>query len=114
MAKYVVGDLCNCLSDDDWEAFCNRDVIPDGAYIFRTAYGDGTYFDGEGRGYGVDSGTLGICSLDKVTAQDKLREALKYRIVNIVEMDESDVNDETCYRDDNMLYLGDVIIDMDD
>jgi hypothetical protein len=112
--RYVVGDLCNCLSDDDWERYCNRDILPEGAYIFRTAYGDGTYVDKENRRYDVDSGTLGIIPLDKVTDETKLRESLKYRIINIIDMDESEVSEDTCYRDDNMLYLGDVIIDMDD
>lgn len=114
MAKFIIGDLCNCLSDDDWSDYCNSETLPEGAFSFRTAYGDGTYTDSEGRSYGVDSGTLGICPLDKVSDRDKLRTALKYNIVRVIEMDEANVNSETCYRDDSMLYLGDVTIDMDD
>ena len=109
MAKYVIGDLCNCLSDDEWEAFCNRDVIPDGVYIFRTAYGDGTYIGSDGFAYGVDSGTIGICPLDKVSAPDKLREALKYRVVQIVDIDE--IAEESVSEKDGVITFDKVIID---
>ena len=109
MAKYVIGDLCNCLSDDEWEAFCNRDVIPDGVYIFRTAYGDGTYIGSDGFAYGVDSGTIGICPLDKVSAPDKLREALKYRVVQIVDIDE--IAEESVSENDGVITFDKVIID---
>ena len=109
MAKYVIGDLCNCLSDDEWEAFCNRDVIPDGVYIFRTAYGDGTYIGSDGFAYGVDSGTIGICPLDKVSDQEKLRTALKYRIVNVIEVPA--VSEADCYEEDGVIRLGEIIID---
>ena len=109
MAKYVIGDLCNCLSDNEWEAFCNRDVIPDGVYIFRTAYGDGTYIGSDGFAYGVDSGTIGICPLDKVSAPDKLREALKYRVVQIVDIDE--IAEESVSEKDGVITFDKVIID---
>ena len=109
MAKYVIGDLCNCLSDDEWEAFCNRDVIPDGVYIFRTAYGDGTYIGSDGFAYGVDSGTIGICPLDKVSAPDKLREGLKYRVVQIVDIDE--IAEESVSEKDGVITFDKVIID---
>ena len=109
MAKYVIGDLCNCLSDDEWEAFCNRDVIPDGVYIFRTAYGDGTYIGSDGFAYGVDSGTIGICPLDKVSAPDKLREALKYRVVQVVDIDE--IAEESVSEKDGVITFDKVIID---
>ena len=109
MAKYVIGDLCNCLSDDEWEAFCNRDVIPDGVYIFRTAYGDGTYIGSDGFAYGVDSGTIGICPLDKVSAPDKLREALKYRVVQIVDIDA--IAEESVSEKDGVITFDKVIID---
>ena len=109
MAKYVIGDLCNCLSDDEWEAFCNRDVIPDDVYIFRTAYGDGTYIGSDGFAYGVDSGTIGICPLDKVSAPDKLREALKYRVVQIVDIDE--IAEESVSEKDGVITFDKVIID---
>ena len=109
MAKYIIGDLCNCLSDDEWEAFCNRDVIPDGVYIFRTAYGDGTYIGSDGFAYGVDSGTIGICPLDKVSAPDKLREALKYRVVQIVDIDE--IAEESVSEKDGVITFDKVIID---
>ena len=109
MAKYVIGDLCNCLSDDEWEDYCNRDTLPEGVYSFRTAYGDGTYFDQEGREIGVDSGTIGIIPLDKVSAPDKLREALKYRIVQVVDIDE--IAEESVSEKDGVITFDKIIID---
>ena len=48
MTKYVVGDMCNSLSSDDWQDYCISEQLPEGAYSFRTATGDGTYFDDDG------------------------------------------------------------------
>ena len=112
MTKYVVGDLCNCLNSDDWQDYCISEQLPEGAYSFRTFTGDGTYFDDDGFGYGIDSGTIGILPLDKVSDMDKLRTALKYKIVQVVDLDESEINDETCYDDDNFIHFGPININM--
>ena len=58
----------------------------------------------------MDSGTIGICPLDKISDQDKLRTALKYRIVQVIDLDEGEVNEETCYEEDGVIYLAGVII----
>ena len=108
MTKYVVGDLCNCLNSDDWFEFCNNEALPEGAYSFRTFTGDGTYVDGEGREYNVDSGTIGILPLDKVSDQEKLRTALKYRIVQVLDL--PDVAEADCYEQDGVIYLGPIVI----
>ena len=111
MTKYVVGDLCNGLNQDDWFAYCDDEILPEGAFSFHTFTGDGVYFDQEGREVGVDSGTIGILPLDKVSDQDKLRTALKYRIVYIVDIDESEINEETCYEEDGVITLGPIVFD---
>ena len=108
MAKYVVGDMCNSLSVDDWFDYCNDETLPEGAYSFRTFTGDGTYVDGEGREYGVDSGTIGIIPLDKVTDRDKLKTALKYRIVHILDLEE--VTEDACYEEAGVIHLGPIVI----
>jgi hypothetical protein len=109
MTKYVVGDLCNCLNSDDWFEFCNNEALPEGAYSFRTFTGDGTYVDGEGREYNVDSGTIGILPLDKVSDQEKLRTALKYRIVHILDLEE--VTEDMVGESEGVITLGPIIID---
>ncbi len=106
--KYVIGDLCNALNSDQWQDYCASDVLPEGAFSFHCFTGDGTYFDQEGREYGVDSGTIGILPLDKVSDQDKLRTALKYRIVQILDIPA--VSETDCYERDGVIVLGPITI----
>ena len=108
MAKYVIGDLCNCLNSDDWFDYCYDEVLPEGAFSFHTFTGDGTYIGSDGFAYGVDSGTIGICPLDKVSYRDKLRTALKYRIVQILDLPE--VGEDDCYEEDGVITLGPIVI----
>jgi hypothetical protein len=108
MTKYVVGDLCNALNSADWMDYCFNEQLPEGAFSFRTFTGDGTYYDAEGFGYGVDSGTIGILPLDKVSDMEKLRTALKYRIVQIIDIPE--VDETECYEEDGVIVLGPVVI----
>lgn len=74
--KYWVGDLCYAL-DDKWDEVCTITIqenkclsgefhLYDGTpfAMYGTAYGDGCYPDEDGRGYPVDSGTIGCISVD--------------------------------------------------
>ena len=106
--RYVVGDLGYALNRDDWDDYCFSETLPEGAFSFRTGTGDGTYFDQDGFAYGVDSGTIGILPLDKVSDKEKLREALKYRIVQVVDLPEVDETD--CYEEDGIITLGSIVI----
>jgi hypothetical protein len=106
--KYVVGDMCNSLNSDDWMDYCFNEVLPEGAFSFHCFTGDGTYFDQEGREYNVDSGTIGILPLDKVSDLDKLKTALKYRIVQVLDLDE--VSEDDCYEEDGVIVLGPITI----
>jgi hypothetical protein len=67
--KYWVGDLCYVLGNA-WDEVCtllnNEDMdyniqLADGRrlVVVYTEHGDGEYFDYHGRGYMVDSGTIG-------------------------------------------------------
>lgn len=69
---YYVGDLCYALDDDIYTGVFGGQGYADGLYrngedyflVGETAFGDGTYADTDGRSYGVDSGTIGICPID--------------------------------------------------
>ena len=74
--EYYVGDLCYVMHDE-WDEVCalvpydNSEStfrLKDGRrfFLLSTAYGDGTYFDHEGRSYSVDSGTIGAIKVDDI------------------------------------------------
>ena len=74
--RYYVGDLCYVMHDA-WDEVCglvpfdnseHEFELEDGRkfILFSTAYGDGTYFDREGKSYGVDSGTIGAIKVDDI------------------------------------------------
>ena len=93
--KYYVGDLCYVLREEngfDWDDILettgylgifvpgtnqrlDRDETT-GYFHYRgvkffsssTAYGDGSYYDEEGREYGVDAGLIGCFPLDALPA----------------------------------------------
>jgi hypothetical protein len=82
--KYYVGDLCYVLHDA-WDEVCSLIIQPgqgrllDGEFnlkdgrrfaIFSTAYGDGTYYDQQGREYGVDAGSIGCIHVDMIDTSD--------------------------------------------
>lgn len=70
--KYYIGDLCYVLGDPVYDTiFGGLGGYDSGLYqekgtdrfffVDGTAYGDGLYYDSEGREYGVDAGIIGIC-----------------------------------------------------
>ena len=70
---YFLGDPCYAVPDDRWmdllntcEIFDNPVGTLDGHDVlgFRTEYGDGTYFDGQGGRYSVDAGLIGLTPMD--------------------------------------------------
>lgn len=75
---YYVGDLCYVLHDE-WDEVCSLIInngrclqgefnLKDGRRfaIYNTAYGDGTYVDGQGREYYVDAGCIGAIAMDDI------------------------------------------------
>jgi len=78
---YYVGDLCYVLHEE-WDDVCRllfagRDDhgcnqgefnLPDGRRfaIYNTAFGDGVYYDQNGRSYGVDAGSIGCILLSDI------------------------------------------------
>jgi hypothetical protein len=79
--EYYVGDLCYVLNDE-WDEVCRllfagRDDhgcnqgefnLSDGRRfaIYNTAYGDGTYYDQNDRGYAVDAGSIGCILMEDI------------------------------------------------
>jgi hypothetical protein len=75
---YYVGDLCYVLHER-WDEVCslmiqdNRCIdgefnLKDGTRfaIYGTAYGDGNYFDQNGKSYDVDAGSIGCVLVDDI------------------------------------------------
>lgn len=78
--QYYVGDLCYVLHDE-WDEVCEllfagrksgcnqgEFNLKDGRRfaVYNTAYGDGTYVDGQGREYYVDAGCIGCILVDDI------------------------------------------------
>ena len=79
--EYYVGDLCYVLHDE-WEEVCqllfaDRDDhgcnqgefnLKDGRRfaIYNTKYGDGNYFDQNGKSYDVDAGSIGCVLMQDI------------------------------------------------
>ena len=81
--KYYVGDLCYVMSDDRWEeavALMFEGRVERAGYFklkdgtdfvtFSTMYGDGEYYDQQGRAYSVDSGSIGCIDMKWVSEAD--------------------------------------------
>lgn len=113
--KYWVGDLCYALLDE-WGDVCSITItgnkclsgefkLSDGTpfAMYGTAYGDGCYPDQEGRGYPVDSGTIGCISVDYL---------LKYRgLPNGGHVIDFPHEFETSGEKNGIIHIGHVSID---
>jgi hypothetical protein len=75
---YYIGDLCYVLHSE-WDEFCSLtivgDKVLDGEFnlkdgrrfaTFTTKWGDGNYFDQNGKSYDVDAGLIGCIRLDDI------------------------------------------------
>lgn len=79
---FYIGDICYVLSDEVYhDIWGNQNSYQEGKiqvgnYAFavdRTAYGDGTYTDNNGREYSVDAGVIGCVPFELID-MDKLHE----------------------------------------
>jgi hypothetical protein len=117
--KYYVGDLCYVMTDEEWRQVCdiifkNNNIIdgefnlPDGRRfaIYSTSWGDGTYYDKEGREYSVDSGSIGCILLSDIKA-DKYEHIEE--LGNYIEFENSFVTSEH----EGVIQFGTVLIDTD-
>ena len=93
---YYVGDLCYVMHPQ-WKEVCNLMFAADGHLVLdgefnlasgvrfavqSTAYGDGTYFDRQGREYPVDAGLIGCIRVEDVYDPEWWLEGM-----NVVEFD---------------------------
>lgn len=76
---FYVGDFCHQMTDEDCDAdWSNADY--EGVHELRgckfavgyTACGDGYYYDQQGNGYGVDSGTIAILPLPLCKEKERM------------------------------------------
>jgi hypothetical protein len=76
--KYYIGDLCYVMHGE-WDEFCKLTIVGnkvlDGEFnlkdgrrfaTFTTKWGDGNYFDQNGKSYDVDAGLIGCIRLDDI------------------------------------------------
>lgn len=114
--KYWVGDLCYALGDQ-WDEVCDitiKDECMSGEFalfdgtpfaMYGTKWGDGCYPDRQGRGYPVDSGTIGCISVDYLLKHHGLpREGFGHVIDFPHEF-------ETSRENNGMIHIGHVSID---
>ena len=119
--EYYVGDLCYVLHDE-WEEVCQllfagRDDhgcnqgefnLKDGRRfaIYNTKYGDGNYFDQNGKSYDVDAGSIGCILMDDINLES---EGNFLAGGNIHTFNEDFHTDE----EDGRIMFGSLIIDTD-
>lgn len=117
---YVIGDPCYHVPDEQWDRVLGESDFFDGqchatfetfdhrvgtVVAFSTAYGDGTYTDGQRREYGVDSGLIGIISLEDIDPEE-----LDLNLAKVVNFTAPVV----CYEDGGVITFGLVSIDTAD
>lgn len=116
--KYYVGDLCYVMQPQ-WDEFCkitiNGNECYDGEFSlengvkfasYGTAWGDGIYFDKEGREYGVDAGLIGCIRVEDINDPNATPEFSGH----IIEFKEPF---ETSYFN-GVISIGHIIINTDD
>lgn len=116
---YWVGDPCYSIPDSDWMGWlkgANGTTILTATYRGKlavgvdTAYGDGVYYDQNGRSYAVDSGMIGLVetswALDSMDLFNKTylteEEGTRYKLV----LDEP----TTVTYDEGRIIIGDLVI----
>lgn len=123
--EYYVGDLCYVMHDC-WEEVCNLTYPEDGPangvqgeftladgrqfFLFNTAFGDGEYFDAEGRRYLVDSGTLGAIRVSDIKDTEGFESAMRGNSGQVHTFDYELIADE-CHSMAGVITLGEVEID---
>lgn len=108
--KYYVGDLCYVINDKNWDELIKKtSCFSEESFEFKgkevfvagTAYGDGTYYDNNGREYSVDAGLIGVIPFEII---DNNEEGDGGQIIDFT-------NDFIAYEDDGKFYIDNFIID---
>jgi len=95
--KYYIGDLCYVLHNE-WDEFCSLtivgDKVLDGEFnlkdgrrfaTFTTKWGDGNYFDQNGKSYDVDAGLIGCIRLDDIDLTDPDNSLIGGQVVEFIQ-----------------------------
>jgi hypothetical protein len=95
--KYYIGDLCYVMHGE-WDEFCKLtivgDKVLDGEFnladgrrfaTFTTAWGDGNYFDQNGKSYDVDAGLIGCIRLADIDLTNPENSLIGGNIVEFVQ-----------------------------
>jgi hypothetical protein len=117
--KYYIGDLCYVMHGE-WDEFCALTIqgnsllngefsLKDGRRFasFTTKYGDGSYFDEEGRSYSVDAGLIGCILVEDIDLSDKSNFLNGGQVVNFD-------RDFTTFSSGGVIRIGNVVIDTED
>ena len=102
---YYVGDTCYMLGhrwDEMCSLFISGDGVLEGAFntqdghrfcIFSTMWGDGVYYDQQGRKYLVDAGSIGAVPVEminpKLLTEEQPVEGKEYNGGHIIQFDET-------------------------
>ena len=116
--KYYVGDLCYVMHDE-WDEFCSLTInghnVLDGEFnlkdgrrfaTYTTKYGDGNYFDQDGKSYDVDAGLIGCVALEDINFDDKSNFVAGGRVVEFTK-------DFTTFSAGGVITIGNISIDTD-
>ena len=116
--QYYIGDLCYVMHPE-WDEFCsltiNGNNVLDGEFnlkdgrrfaTYTTKYGDGNYFDQEGKSYDVDAGLIGCVALEDINFDDRSNFVAGGRVVEFVK-------DFTTFSAGGVITIGNISIDTD-
>ena len=97
---FYVGDVCYVLGDAVYDGVWGKENYRDGVIevpgtgfcfaVAGTAYGDGSYVDGEGHEYGVDAGVIGLVPLELVEKKDGLKLGRVFEVDGTAEFEASE------------------------
>lgn len=116
--KYYIGDPCY-IFEESWMDVLNethffRDDKLKGKDICGggTAYGDGSYYDNQGREYAVDAGIIAILpvSMLKIDNKETLKSVRASEYMHILEFKK----DFECSAEDGIFTFGDIVINTKD
>jgi hypothetical protein len=115
---YYIGDLCYVMHGE-WDEFCKLtivgDKVLDGEFnladgrrfaTFTTAWGDGNYFDQNGKSYDVDAGLIGCIRLDDIDLTNPENSLIGGNVVEFIQP-------FSTFSAGGEIRIGNVLIDTD-
>ena len=116
--KYYVGDLCYVMHER-WDEFCALTIsgnnVLDGEFnlkdgtrfaTFTTRWGDGNYWDQEGKSYDVDAGLIGCVALEDIDLTHPDNFLAGGRVVEFTK-------DFSTFSAGGVITIGNIVIDTD-